>query len=277
MEKIIPRTNGKYVISDKGIVRNTHKNRIISIHANSTVSNVGVHLFEGMKHKFYTIKTLITEAFELVPPDNFHHYVLVNEDNNPFNNELSNLKWRIQLIKGSSNYYPQPFYDEKGNIVEKICMKCGDRKDISNFSLQRHPGRKGVPYKNTYKNTCYSCIAKRNWDRILESPEAAQKAKLSNKKFYYSEKGNKYYKDYRKAYETSNRGKAIKRMNRVHNINLLSDGYVRSCLAVYNEDYKLRHEDIPQDLVELKRKQLTIQRQITNEKTKKNNKIDNCI
>jgi hypothetical protein len=266
MEKVIPGTNGKYVISDKGIVRNTHKNRIISSHANSSPSNVGLHLFEGMKHKFYTVRTLMTEAFELTPPDNFHHYVLVNEDNDPFNNELSNLKWKIQLIKGSSNYYPQPFYDKKGNIVEKICMKCGNKKDISNFSLQKNPGRKGVPYKNTYKNTCIPCISKRNWERVLESPEAAEKFKLSNKKFYSSEKGNKYYKEYRKIYEASERGKAIKRTNRLNTTKLLTDGYVKSCLAVYTDGFKLKHADIPQELVELQRKKLTIKRQVENEK-----------
>jgi hypothetical protein len=268
MEKPIPRTNGKYVISDKGIIRNTYKNRIINIHVNSSPLNVGVSIFKGMNRKFYTIRTLMTEAFELNPPDNFHHYVLVNEDNNPLNNELSNLKWKIQLKKGSGNYYPQPFYDEEGNITEKICIKCGNKKDISDFILQKHPGKKGVPYKNTYKNACISCISKRNRERILESPEAAEKIKLLNKKYYFSEKGNKYHKEYRKIYEASEKGKAIIKANRLKSIKSLTDGYVKGCLAIYTDDFKLTHADIPQELVELQRKQLTIKRQIENEKIK---------
>lgn len=269
MEKYIPKTNNRYVISDKGVVRNLITGKILSAYQNGKKGSVVVNIFLPNKNKpkAYAVKTLLKEAFELKPPDNQHLYILINKDDDIFNNTLDNLMWRIFIISRNKNFYPQPIYDENGKIVRKICDTCGQERDVKHFSLNKN--RKNEKACNiTYKNTCYYCVSVNNQKRIKASPELMEKAKLLSKKFYSSEKGKNYYKQYRKNYLNSEKGYNIVKEGRKRCSLMLTDGYLKKTLAKCYQDIKICYADIPKELVELQRKQLTLKRKIKHGKIK---------
>lgn len=263
MEKIIPGTNRKYSISDEGVVKNLKTKRLLSVHSNDPKKPcVGVLLCDNGKYDFFTLNTLMIKAFKLQPPDKYHMYKIMHKDGDPWNNNLSNLEWKIRHVSKLNKFYPQPFYNEKGKIVSKVCDKCGENKPISKFILQTH--KEG--YKKTYKNTCLPCIAKNNLKRILDCPVKKANYLKRSKEFFATPNGRKWLKNYNRNYNKTEKGYTICRKSRIKNKELISDGYIKELLA---EPRLLKRKEIPQYLIDLKRKEIQLKRQIDHEKQQK--------
>lgn len=118
--------------------------------------------------KPFRLLTLMKESFNLAPPDKHHFYYLAPKDGVQDDYSLENLIWKIRLC-GDWKYYPEPFYDDAGTLIQKQCCICGKKKEISKFHLfARFNGK-------YYMNSCRSCRAAK-WNR-------SENGKIRNRKY----------------------------------------------------------------------------------------------
>lgn len=174
----IPGTEEKYSISDKGVVYSNYrydkyggkvyrKKTLPPFLPKGSNRTACVYIIIGKttatnRGKYVAITTLMIQCFNLTPPDEYHQYDLVCKNGDPFKLSLKNLEYRIRTQNESGfDFYPQPFYNSKGEITHKICGRCGEKKDIDCFRIQRHPGTT----KRTYINVCVRCtsVGRRNY------------------------------------------------------------------------------------------------------------------
>lgn len=243
MIKFIPNTDNRYSISDEGIVyshyryqksnKRRYRESIVKIYIFNSSPAVSLNIMGRTKVIF--VKTLMKELFNIDPPDDYHQYVLINKDKNLLKNSIENLEYRITLLS-DYNYYPQPFYNKKGEIIHKICMRCGKKKDISGFQLQSSYKSK----KLTYRNECTKCKVDNNWKRIKNNKSSYEKYIVTHNKWRNSEEGNQYYKNYNKnKYEKEKKE--------------LSRRFLSKRLHLH--EYGIRESEIPDELVELLKKE----------------------
>lgn len=147
------------------------------------------------------------------------------------------------------------------DIPDKICPHCGGTK----WSLRTYNKLSscGERYK-TY--ICYQCelircrIKRRQY--VINYPD---KIKASSKKNYIKVKSNPV--KYQKALESTKKLKAEKRythldkLYRNRSMNNLTDNYIKRLVI---QDSNLVYLDVTPELIELKRKQLILTRQIKN-------------
>lgn len=264
MEYFIKGTDKQYSISDKGIVYSHYRFRTNGkkLFRKQVVSkcadlrdgkpiSVKVVFLKKAYRKSFNVNNLMAECFNLTPPDKHHLYRLKPKDNDLFNNSLENLEWRIKTNKTSEyKFYPQPFYNRSGKIVSKICGECGDKKIITDFTLQkpRSPGQHW-----TYLNVCKICRAKRQWKRIKTDPIRYDKHLKHIRKWSKTEKGKRYYKNYRKI------SQHYQKVN-------LTRHYIASSLRVYK--FGISEKEIPEELINLRRSIISLKRVINKVKPK---------
>lgn len=205
MEKFIKGWDKKYSINDKGEVWSRYKytnngkrfyrDQLLVAYFNTLISkSPAVKLVEKKKITTVFVRSLMIEYFKLKAPDRYHQYVLQSKDGDNLNSSLSNLEWRIAVLNKEWLYYPQPFYDKKGKIVEKICGSCGSKLPISSFMLQDHRHRKGKICHKTYRNKCTVCISTDRWQQIKSDPKLYARYKEINDKYIVPERLKKKYR-----------------------------------------------------------------------------------
>ena len=263
MEKFIKGWDKKYSINDKGEVWANYKynnqgkkfyKRLLlmpQIHVKGT-NCLAVHfgtqaVGKKLCKKAVFVKTLMQDYFKLNPPDKHHRYDLVNKDGDIYNNQVSNLGWRIHMST-PWKHYPQPFYDKKGKIIEKICGNCGSRLDIKCFSLQNHQKYKKVSQHDTYRNECTHCRSTKRWKQVKSDPKLLNRHKEVCAKYIPSEKIKK------KTLETA---RNLRRS--------LDPKYIKQVIAAHSD---LRVADVTPQMIEIQTKAIVIARKINNRKIK---------
>ena len=206
----IEHTNGQYQICSDGKVYRMYKRTnggginyeksVVATQAYITNNKFDkrfkpfVSLYINKKIGGHWLLPIIQKHFNLQPPDKFHRYVLTHKDGNAYNNELSNLVFKIVACNREFKHYPQPFYNRKKEITHKICAECGVKKPIDSFQLQEK--------SSTYKNNCNPCISDKQWAATKADQKRLAKSKAQNKIYYNSEKGKifrtKYFAEDRK-------------------------------------------------------------------------------
>ena len=257
-EKFIPGTKKKYSITSEGIVyshyrynftgKRSYKRKIVSKHLSngSAVFNLQLNKPHNQRQKTVSINSLMKDVFNLKLPDVFHMYALKNKDGDLMNNSLDNLEWKIRCRDGI-NFYPQPYYDKKGNITSKCCSYCGEIRDINQFELIK-PKAEGHNY--TYRNKCVPCMSKYQWNRIKSNDDEYARHLIKRNKFKNSEKGKVYHRQY----NTYRYNKSSKEIN---------DYYISKCLRVSKNE-------LTPELREIYKKKVTLTRKLENHGNKEN-------
>lgn len=177
--------------------------------------------------------------------------------------------------------------------VTRICKKCGQEKAIEKFD------KNIVKEKLYYRYTCITCRGRvryesdknKEWYKKMKKVDL-EKHKVRNqkiaknwrdnnpekiiaiKKSYKEKHGQIFIKSYHKNYYQQNID-GYKKRSIIHKkayIENLADCFVRECLV--NNNSFLSAKDIPQELVELKRKQLKLKRDAKQEKENHSNGCD---
>jgi len=252
-EKFIPGTKKKYSVTSDGIVYSNYKNTNTGekfyqkkpvtkyIQQGSCLVNIQFGKYsKSNKSKVVFMNTLMTDIFKLKKPDAFHMYSLRPKNGDLLDTSLDNLEWRIRSTS-DFKFYPQPYYDKKGNITSKCCSYCGNIKDISNYVLQK-PNR---PSENsTYKNKCRSCAHKNQWKRINSDENKLSKFNEQRKAYANSEKGKAYHKQYNIAWKKKNS-------------DMVSNYYI-------SQNLKIEIKDVTPELREIYKKRITLKRKLEN-------------
>lgn len=249
-EKIIPYTNGRYTITSDGIIysnyryRNNGEKEIKkTIYSKFLMHNCAVISIQygkwskTNKPKITYVNTLMINAFNLKKPDKFHFYDIKFKNGNVLDNSLDNLEWRIRC-NDNMKFYPQPYYNKKGDITSKCCLHCGKIKDISFYVLQ--PVTKEAHHP-TYKNKCKSCIYLCQRKSLKLDKVRYAKAIEHSKNYAKSESGITYYKQYR-----------IDRYKKAYDE--INNHYISSCLKILQKELTPELKTIFISKTNLKRK-----------------------
>lgn len=154
------------------------------------------------------------------------------------------------------------------NIIKletKVCKTCNIEKDITKYSLCKGKYR---------KNKCFTCYNTEKYykyrDKYLEEKKEyhINNKELINKKarLYHANNKESISKKKKEYYHNN----IIKRseVNSIYTkkiIGGLLDPYIKRVIGSY---YKLKFKDIPEELVQLKRKQLKLYRYVKQQKNK---------
>lgn len=248
-EKFIPHTQKRYSITSDGIVysnyrynftgKRSYKRKIVSKYLSNGCVTVNLEANKSsiQRQTTLSINKLMKDVFNLKPPDVFHMYGLKNKDGNIMNNSLDNLEWKIKC-RDSITFYPQPYYDKKGNIKSKCCSHCGEIRDISKYELVK-PRIEGHNY--TYRNKCIPCVSKYQWNRIKSNPDEYNQHSMRSNQFKKSEKGKAYHKQY----NTDRYKKAFKEIN---------DYYITKCLHISTNELTTELREIYKKKINLTQK-----------------------
>jgi len=257
-EKFIPYTKKRYSITSDGIIysnyRYTHngkrsyKRKIVSKHLSNGSAVFNLQLNKPFTHrqKIVSINVLMSDLFNLKLPDVFHMYALKNKDGDLMNNSLDNLEWKIRCRDGI-NFYPQPYYDKKGDITSKRCSHCGEIQDINQFELMK---ARAEGQNCTYRNKCVPCMSKYHWNRIKSNDDEYTQHLIRRNKYKNSEKGKAYYKQY-----------YIDRDKKASNE--INDYYISKCL-------KISTNELTPELREIYKKKITLKQKLENHGNKEN-------
>ena len=123
-------------------------------------------------------------------------------------------------------------------MIKKRCSKCGKIKPIKYFTIRKNR-------KSGYWPWCRDC--KNKYQREY------------NKRDYVKIKRNVFRKKNDIKYKTSPKGKNTNKQYEQQSRNNLHDRYVKSVLT---KQSSLTHADIPQELIEIKRLQLQLIREL---------------
>lgn len=169
-------------------------------------------------------------------------------------------------------------------IPEKICPNCGSTR----WSVfKKKDWRSEKIYKTLKYYTQYTCA----------STSETGCSKLKRKKYYIAKPRIKVSEEYARKrvadYQKNNKHKWISQSKKVHavrcrdyyknnpkykkrikdfekkSIEIMTNSYIKKIIC--HHDSSLSRKDIPQDLIELKRKQLLLFRQIRNHENKEKN------
>lgn len=158
--------------------------------------------------------------------------------------------------------------------VTKTCTKCGEKKDINLFGLQ-----KNINGKYYRKSKCKKCLVKTETERISKIPEldSFYKQKYQTYKHLHKKNALRYYKNNKNkviiksvewASKNPERKKLIDKSIRKSQSEKLTDNHIKRELVKHSKGL-LKYCDIPQELVEIQRKQLKLKRDA--KKAKENN------
>jgi len=258
-EKFIPYTKKKYSITSDGLVYSNYKNtniggkfyekKLISKYLQQNCAVLNLQFGKWSKtNKSTTVfmNTLMKDIFKLKKPDTFHMYDLRPKNGNVFDSSLDNLEWRIRSTS-DFNFYPQPYYDKKGNITSKRCSHCGEIHDINRYVLQRP---KRPDENNTYKNKCKSCRHTQGWERINSDDEKLARYNEQKKRYTNSEKGKAYHREYGIVWSKKDYDR-------------IGDHYISNCL-------KVPRKELTTELREIFKKKITLKRKLENHGNKEN-------
>lgn len=129
--------------------------------------------------------------------------------------------------------------------LKKRCKKCGDKKSLDDFYICKRLKSGGV----VRRGECKKCHNEGGKKRMRASKELQDKKREYNKRWRQANPN--------KVAGFKERGKAKRKAYFDNRRRDLTDGYVRGLLA---SDSPLREKDIPQELVDVKRAQIKIQR-----------------
>jgi hypothetical protein len=153
------------------------------------------------------------------------------------------------------------------DIPDRICPHCGGTKWYVHTNKKGHVRHicflkssenrkawrstdKGREFTNTYFKTE---VGKKHRKKYLSKPSTVKlRAELSKQKYHRDMKTNPEKVRLRRV-------KSNKQLR-----HKLTDGMVKHCIVRSYTESQLRHSDIPQELIEIKRKQLLLTRQIKN-------------
>jgi hypothetical protein len=185
------------------------------------------------------INTVLIQYYKLKPPDTYHLYDLVRK--NDTNLIVENLTWKMRLLH-DYKYTPKVFY--KGNrIVSKICGDCGKNLSISKFNVMIEKYTKNC----TLRNKCESCRYRKQYDELKRDSVKHAKYRIHTTNFAKSDYGKAYHKKYSKLWENFERAN-------------LTDRYIKS--RIIDRSELSAKDPIPHELIDIKRKQLLLKRQI---------------
>jgi hypothetical protein len=187
------------------------------------------------------INTVLIKYYKLKPPNTYNFYDLVRKDDTDLN--VENLTWKIRLLC-DYKYIPEVFYNNRNKIISKICGDCGENLPISKFTIMINKNTKN----STLKNICQSCRYYKQYERLKQDDVRYKKFKVQCLNFAKSKAGREYLRKYQKVW-----------MKFQHDN--LTDYYIKHLITNKNE---LSSKDIPQELIELKCKQLLLKRKIKN-------------
>jgi hypothetical protein len=171
------------------------------------------------------------------------------------------------------------------DIPDKICPHCGGTRWYFTKRGYLCYLRNYEQNKRRYIKNREQCLLNRKqWAEENKEKVKVHKKKCyeKNKQKYFllTKKWNEKHKNKRKLYEviSRERNKESRQIYTKKRVELLPDGYVIN--QIIRKKYRdcLKSSDIPQDLIELKRKQLTLTRQIKNngkDQSSDNNHKDN--
>lgn len=252
-EKFIPNTEKKYSITSDGIVYSNYKNtnnggkfyekKPVTKYIQQGFAVINLQFGKWSKtnkSKIVFMNTLMKDIFKLKKPDMFHMYSLTSKNDNVLDCSLDNLEWKIRT-NSDFNFYPQPYYDKKGNITSKRCSCCGEIKNIICYNMQS--SRRKVE-NITYRNKCTNCRTKERKIIIDSDSYKLAKYKEQQKKYINSEKGKNYHKKYNVALYKKN-------------YDNISDHYISNCL-------KITQKELTQELREIFKKKTTLKRKLEN-------------
>ena len=186
------------------------------------------------------INGLLIQYYKLKPPDTYHQYDFVRKDD--ANLTIENLEWKMRLLH-DYKYTPKVFY--KGNrIVSKICGDCGKNLPMSKFGIMIEKYTKNC----TLRNRCESCRHRKQYDELKQDSVKHAKHRMHTTNFLKSEYGKAYYKNYKKHWENFERAN-------------LTDRYIKS--RIIHKSELSAKDPIPQGLIDIKRKQMVLKRQIS--------------
>jgi hypothetical protein len=252
-EKFIPDTQKRYSITSDGVIyshykytntgKKFYKIQVMAKHI--TKNSVIINLQYGKqtktnRSKVVYVNTLMKDVFKLKKPDTFHMYNLVHKNGNMLDSSLNNLEWRIRCLS-DVNFYPQPYYDRKGNITSKCCSNCGEIKEISNYCLQTNKSENKYV---TYKNKCTRCRTMERRILINSSEELLKRSREHSRRFANSEKGKAYHREYEKNWYNKNS-------------DMISDHYI-------SENLRIKVKDITPEIREIYKKRITLKRKLKN-------------
>lgn len=252
MEKFIPNTNEQYSITSEGKVYmhyhigvkykkkffKKEEKKIICI---NNIYNVCLKI-NNVKTK-RTITSLMESIFELSPPDKLHKYVLQRIDTKKVDFSLKNLTYKL-ISKKNFGFYPQTFHNEKNILTHKICACCGNKYPIEHFYLRKN---------NSYNHLTRRCSTVKY---ILSKFGSEENFKLYCQKRKNTYKKTDRYKNYKESLPEKNRALYAK-----HRENI-SDVYLKLIIANHHYAGEIEYRDVTPQLIELKRKEITLQREI---------------
>lgn len=259
--KFIPNTNKRYSITEEGIVFSNYRysnngkkffqrKEIRRYFNNQKNKTLVVNLQFGKyspNNRMTTVylNTLMEKCFKLKKPDKYHFYDLRFKDGDCFNSSLKNLEYKIRVNADAQyNFYPQPFYDLKGKITHKRCARCGNKKQIEFFHLQK-PKKKGQ--NKTYRNSCEPCRAKKQWEWIKADEERLKNRYTMQTKWANSKEGRLYYEKFRKdryAYDKKN----------------ITPHYIASGLKLYKDGISAK--ELTPEMIKIATKAILLRRKI---------------
>lgn len=254
--KYIPNTDFRYSISENGQVfshykynkkgEKFYKLKEVSQHFNiKTSKSKSVSLQIGKfskenKMKIISILTLMEICFNLKPPDKYHLYDLLIDEDIKNGSLLDKLVYKIRVNKDANyKFYPSPTYSKNGKIIKKVCGDCGNEKRIKCFVL--HNPKKEWQNK-TYRNICETCRYTRRIESIKKDNIKFEKYKIARQKWNKTEQGKMYHKKYITEYHLKNKQKITNR-------------YIAKSL-------KLRIGDLNKKIITISKKRILLTRKI---------------
>jgi len=151
----------------------------------SSIVSVTIYNPEGIGRR-KVVNELMVEYFDLKLPDDCHSYFFDYKDGDCYNNGLTNIYYRI-FTRKEYKYDPQCYYVD-GDLVEKRCGTCGDKKVIKNFTV--------YPKSNTCSNECNTCRSKDQYAKIKSDKLRYSKSKKRTLKWNASDTGKKWRSEY---------------------------------------------------------------------------------
>lgn len=138
----------------------------------------------------------------------------------------------------------------KINLPDKVCSHCGGT----------------LWYYKPSSSNYLTCFEKRREDHKKEyemkknDPVQIDKKKIWMKN--WRNNNSEHVRKYKLSYDKTDKGRSAKRKRSHYAIDQLRDCYIKSILLA-NSPVKLSKEDIPQELVEIERKNLILKREMS--------------
>jgi hypothetical protein len=155
------------------------------------------------------------------------------------------------------------------NTETKVCKKCGVEKGVGEYYVKIKKSRNREKVYKYYDTYCKKCSSRDSSNRLKKKyhNDIDYKEKYIKRTLNYVENNLEKVKVRRKIYGEKYRLDGREKMFSKKQVDEMTDRYIKSVLCSYSTTLQL--SDIPQELIELKRKQLKLKRDA--KKAKENN------